>query len=45
MDSSKMVGSFPAVLNFTTGYFSDSTGPFVTNCRFFPIVGSKEVKT
>ena len=37
IDSSKMTGDFPAVLNFT-GYFSNSTGSSVTNCRFSPII-------
>ena len=30
-----MIGNFPAVSN-STAYFSNSTGSFVTNCRFSP---------
>ena len=38
INSSKMIGKFPAMLNFTS-YSSNSTGAFVTNCRFSPIIG------
>ena len=33
-----MIGTFPAVFEpQSAGYFSNSTGSFITNCRFSPI--------
>ena len=34
-----MIGNFPPwSLELPTGYFPNSTGSFVTNCRFSPII-------
>jgi hypothetical protein len=37
MNASKMIGNFPAVLNFNR-LFSNSTSSFATNCRFSRII-------
>ena len=39
INSSKTVGDFPAVSNFNR-LFLNSTGSFVTNCWFSPIIGT-----
>ena len=38
IDSSKMIGNFPAVLNFIRLFLKPHTGSSVTNCRFSPII-------
>ena len=39
-----MIGNFPVVLNFNR-IFSNSTGSFVTNFRFSPMIGRKDFKS
>ena len=45
MNSSKIIGNFPAVIWTPTVYFSNSTGSSVTNCRFSPIIGLRNTCT
>ena len=42
MNSSKMMGNFPAVLNFFNRLFLKLNRFIVTNCRFPPIIGWKD---
>ena len=39
MNSSKTIGDFSCSPELQTGYFSNSTGASVTNCRFSSITG------
>ena len=44
MNSSRMIGNVPPVLNFNRWLFLNSTGSSVTNCRFSLIVGMDLIK-